>query len=132
MREFPLGPPKPANPFAWLWEPLEEDPTFLAWKMFGSVAIYLDGKMMLCFINKTEPWRGMLVCTRHEHHASLMSEFPGLQPHPVLAKWLYIPESDDRFERTAEKIVRQVLYRDPRIGVDPPPKKRKKKKRSTK
>jgi hypothetical protein len=88
--------------------------------MFGSTATYLGGKMWVYFFTKTEPWRGMLVCTEREHHASLMSDFPGLEPHKRLSKWLFLPASNDHFERTAEKIVRLVLYRDPRIGIVPP------------
>ena len=119
-----------ANPFAWLWEPLEEDPAFMARRMFGGTAIYLDGKLMLHFPKGTdEEWRGMLVATAREQHASLMADFPGLEPHSILGKWLYLPESDDRFERTAEKIVRLVLYRDPRIGVIPSAKKKRKMKK---
>ena len=44
-------------------------------------------------------------------------------PHPVLPKWLYLPESADGFERMAEKLVQLVRRRDPRIGVAPQPKK---------
>jgi hypothetical protein len=127
MREFPTGPPKIAHPMAWLWEPLEEDPTFMLRKMFGGTAIYLHGKLMIYFSRSTdEPWRGMLVCTERGHHASLMSDFPELEPHKHLGKWLFLPESNDQFERTAEKLVRLVLYRDPRIGIIPPAKKNRK------
>jgi hypothetical protein len=124
MRELPIRDAKIPHRFAWLWEPLEEDATFALRSMFGSKAVYLDGKMMFCFIAKTEPWRGMLVCTHREHHQVLISEFPELAPHPVLGKWLYLPESNDGFDRIAERMIRLALNHDSRIGVVPPQRKK--------
>ncbi len=111
--------------YEWLWEPLEADATFVLRSMFGAKAVYLGGKMMLCFSAGEEPWRGLLVCTSHEHHAALQAEFTVLQPHPILPKWLYLPESADAFERVATKLVALARRRDPRIGITPQPKKRK-------
>lgn len=127
MREFNSGRVKKIHPHAWLWEPLELHPGFVLRAMFGAKAVYLDGKLMLCFSAKQEPWRGLLVCTDRVHQASLQTEFPSLSPHPVLPKWLYLSESSDDFERTAERIVALVKRRDPRIGVEPQPKPRKSK-----
>ena len=109
------------HPHAWIWEPLEADPRFLLRAMFGCKAAYLDGKMMLCFAAKDEPWRGVLVCTAREQHASLMQTLPALTPHPVLSKWLYLPEARGDFETVAARIVELVRRRDPRIGVLPSP-----------
>lgn len=109
---------------AWLWEPMERDPRFLLRSMFGAKAAYLDGKLMLCFCAGDEPWRGLLICTSREHHAALRADFPVLAPHPVLPKWLYLPESDDAFERTAARLVALALHRDSRIGVSPGVRKR--------
>jgi hypothetical protein len=110
------------HPHAWLWEPLEASPTFLLRSMFGTKAVYLDGKLMFCFATKDEPWRGVLVATDRVHHASLMAEIPGLSPHPVLPKWLYLSEALDAFEQRAEQLVRLVRKRDARLGVVPPKK----------
>jgi hypothetical protein len=92
--------------------------------MFGAKAVYLHGLMMLCFTAGQEPWRGVLVCTDRTRHAALVAEFPSLAPHPVLPKWLYLPESSADFETSAEKIVRLARQRDPRLGIVPQPKKR--------
>jgi hypothetical protein len=126
MRELPTDQTKPVHRFAWLWEPLERDATFVLRSMFGSRAIYLDGKMVSCVSANEEPWRGILICTDRDHHPSLIESFPALTPHPHLSKWLYLPESNDAFETIAKKIVRLVRNRDPRIGVVPSPKKRRK------
>jgi hypothetical protein len=90
--------------------------------MFGTKVVYLDGKLVLCFASKAEPWRGVLVCMEREHHASLISQFPSLFPHPILPKWLYLPESQDGFERVAERLVALAGERDPRIGIVARPK----------
>ncbi len=109
--------------YAWLWEPLETDATFVLRSMFGAKAAYLEGKLMLCFSAGEEPWRGVLVCTAREHHAALRADFPCLAPHPVLPKWLYLPESADVFESVAAKLVCLARLRDPRLGVTPQPRK---------
>jgi hypothetical protein len=119
-----IGRPSRVHPYAWLWEPLESDPTFVLRPMFGTKAAYLGGRLMLCFCDRSEPWRGVLVCTERAHHASLRAEFPALDPHPILPKWLYLPESADRFEATATRLVALVRQRDPRLGIGPTPRKK--------
>ena len=111
--------------YEWLWEPLETDPGFELRAMFGAKTAYLDGKLMCAFIAKEEPWRGLLVCTERIQHVSLVADFPELIPHPVLPKWLYLPESADSFEKAAAKLVELARCRDPRIGVLPRPRKKK-------
>lgn len=109
---------------AWLWEPLEGEPGFVLRAMFGAKAVYLDGRIVLCFSTGAEPWRGLLLPTDRTHHAALRADFPDLAVHPVLGKWLYLPEASAAFERTAQALVALVRRRDPRLGVVPPPKKR--------
>lgn len=87
--------------------------------MFGAKAAYLDGKLMLCFIARNEPWRGVLVCTDRPRHPALRGEFPELVPHRVLPKWLYLPETSDAFERLAMRLVTLARQRDPRLGIAP-------------
>jgi hypothetical protein len=125
-RDSVIGQVKRIHPYAWLWEPLETEASFVLKSMFGSRAVYLEGKLVLCFSANEEPWRGVLICTDKTHHESLMTEFPSLTPHPVLPKWLYLPESLNDFESTAQRLVKSVRSRDSRIGVAPQPKKRKK------
>jgi len=124
MHESSVGRIKRVHPHAWLWEPLEVDATFVLRAMFGTKAVYLDGKLMFCFATKNEPWSGVLVATDRSHHASLIAEIPGLAPHPVLPKWLYLSEAADSFDREAEYLMRLAQRRDGRLGVVPPPKKR--------
>lgn len=92
--------------------------------MFRAKALYLHGLLMVCFCAEDEPWRGMLVCTDRARHSSLRAEFPSLQPHSVLGKWLYLPESAGDFEQTAARLLRLAQARDPRLGVVPGTKKK--------
>lgn len=124
MRQSRHASIKLVHRHAWLWEPLESDPSFVLGSMFGTKVAYLDGRLVLCFTARDEPWRGVLVCTERTHHEALMKEFPQLAPHPVLPKWLYLPESDGSFERVAQLLVTGARRRDPRIGIVPPTKKR--------
>ena len=114
---------KAEHPFAWLWEPLEGVPRFELRAMFGIKAAYLDGKIVLGFAARSEPWQGVLVATDRAHHAALIAELPELAPHPILPKWLYLPETAAGFETTARRLVALVRKRDPRIGVVPAAKK---------
>jgi hypothetical protein len=114
---------KPVHPYQWLWEPLETEPSFVLRSMFGAKAVYLDGKLMLCFCASEEPWHGLLVCTDRSRQISLQADFPELTPHAILPKWLYLPESADNFERTGVRLVALARRRDPRFGVAPNPRK---------
>jgi hypothetical protein len=110
---------KPVHLYAWLWEPLESEPSFVLRPMFGTKAAYLGGRLVLCFSARTEPWRGVLVATERQHHTTLIREFPELSPHPILPKWLYLPDSVSNFEAVAARLVKLVRQRDFRIGVAP-------------
>lgn len=113
------------HPYAWLWEPLEGDPTFVLRPMFGTRAAYVGGKLTLCFAARKDPWHGVLVATDHDRQASLREDFAALLPHPILPKWLYVPDSARDFERTAMRLVEAVRRRDLRIGIVPKARKRK-------
>jgi hypothetical protein len=117
-------PPAKINSLAWILEPLERDDSYIHKRMFGCDAGYIDGRLCLIAADRKSPWDGLLVCTSQEHHAALVDELPALQPHPVIGKWLYVPESDAAFEQTAEAIASLVLARDARIGVEPEPRNR--------
>lgn len=117
-------PTKPVHRHLWLIEPLEREPTLLVKAMFGGKAVYLHGRLVLYLAAKTEPWRGVLVPMERAQHAALQRDFPALAPHPVLPKWLYLPESAETFEADAARLVTLIRARDPRIGIVPPATKR--------
>jgi hypothetical protein len=114
------------HPLQWILEPMEAEPSFFQKHMFGCQAAYLYGRLVLVLADKEEPWNGLLVCTSREYHSALVTEYPGLQPHPVLPKWLYLTQSSTEFEETAQQLVLKTLKNDRRIGVEPGGGKRKK------
>src|SRR5690606_14324552 len=110
----------------------EFDPGYLRSRMFGCETAYMDGMLCLGVIDRgDEPWNGLLVCTTHEHQASLMLDIPALHPHKVLGKWLYVSQRDPAFEETAERLTELVLARDPRVGIEPRERKRRSKAKET-
>lgn len=116
--------PKP-HPYDWLIEPIADDPSFVRKPMFGAVGCYLNGKMVCVLSAREEPWRGLLVTVDREQHEAIVADFPQLAPHPILPKWLYLPEEHDDFETVGEAIIEAIRQGDPRFGVHPPPRKRK-------
>jgi hypothetical protein len=116
---------KAEHPLQWLAEPLLDEPTFVFKSWFGGRTLMLHDQHCLFLTTQGEPWQGVLVCTFHEHQPSLLAEFPALLKHPVLGKWLYLPESAETFERDAKRLVQLAKARDPRIGIPPSAKKKK-------
>jgi hypothetical protein len=117
---------KREHAFQWLLESAESEPSFFQKPMFGCQAKYLFGRLVLLLsADKEEPWNGLLICTSREFHSALIREFPDLQPHPVLGKWLYLSQAHDSFEETAQQLVQKILKNDLRIGVEPGGRKRK-------
>ncbi|MGS1108246.1 hypothetical protein ACVCNH_18475 [Achromobacter anxifer] len=128
-RSDPFAPPRKQqtarlNSLLWILEPLEQDAGYLRRKMFGCDAAYLDGLLYLVAADREDPWSGLLVCTSQERQQALLAEFPALRQHPVLGKWLYLPQTDDDFETIAAHMAQLALARDPRMGVAPRPRSR--------
>ncbi len=119
---------RPEHPLQWLAEPLLDEPTFVLKSWFSGRMITHHGRHCLFLAAGGEPWQGVLVCTFHEHQASLRADMPTLVKHPVLGKWLYLAEANESFERDAKRLVQMVKTRDRRIGIPPSAKKRKVKK----
>lgn len=123
-RPLPFAPPRkritaPRNSLRWIFEPLERDAGYVCKRMFGCDAAYLDDVLYLVAADRGAPWNGLLVCTSKERHAALAQEMPALHPHPVLGKWLYVPQDDAEFETVSARMAALALARDPRVGVAP-------------
>ena len=89
--------------------------------MFGGLAAYLFDRLMLVLVEPTRSgrwqWHGVLICTDHAHHATIVAEHPQLAPHAVLRKWLYLDSRHEEFESTMTSIVAAMARNDPRYGV---------------
>jgi hypothetical protein len=107
----------------WILEPFVDHGTFFTKSMFGGLAVYLFGRLMLLLVEPTKSgrwkWHGVLVGTDREHHASIQAEFPALAPHDFLQKWLFIDSAHDDFESTMEAVAKRMVRNDPRFGVAP-------------
>jgi hypothetical protein len=114
---------KALRPFEneWMLGLLENHPSFFTRRMFGGLAVYLFGRMMLVLVEPTRSgrwkWHGVLICTQHVRQAAIIAEFPQLAPHDVLKKWLYIDSRHEDFEPVMEGVARAVARGDPRFGI---------------
>ncbi len=120
---------KKLNPLLWVIEPLMEEPSYVQRPMFGCQACYLHGRLVLALASGEEPWNGLLIPTDHEFHASIIRDFTTARQHPVLKKWLYLPENSEDFEAAASDIVEAIQMNDQRFGVEPQGKGRRKPKK---
>jgi len=110
---------KKQYPLHWIVESLMEEPSYLEKPMFGCLAIYVHGRLSLLLSSGEEPWNGLLIPTDHQFHESIHQDFSNVIQHPVLKKWLYLPEASDDFESIASEIVEIIRINDQRFGVEP-------------
>ncbi len=123
----------PKNEHAWLIEPLREVDSFIPKRMFGCLACYLYGRLMLILADSAEPWNGLLIAMERHNHEALRQEYPQVISHPILGKWLYLSSAHEHFEKIAREVVALCNANDRRIGsVTAPKKKRRTLKGSTK
>lgn len=125
------------------FDPLTEDSPIVTRPMFGCLAIYYQGLNVALLANETgtktyretiypfDLWDGVLLPTSREHHRSLQTDFNDLVVHPVLGKWLYLPQQTEGFEDILETLVRLIRRNDPRFGIVPQAKAKKNQQRRT-
>ena len=93
--------------------------------MFGCLAIYVKGKIVLILRDKPKSTadNGVWLATTQEHHRSLRREFPNMRSIQVLGKrvtgWQALPVDAPDFESAAQRACDLVLAGDPRIGKIP-------------
>jgi hypothetical protein len=124
VKDFTTMPSTISNSLVWIFDAFERDATYVRKPMFGCDAAYVEGLLCLVAADREAPWSGLLVCTSQERHAALIDDMPALRPHPVLGKWLYVPQDDPAFETVAARLTALVLARDNRVGVEPKPRRR--------
>jgi hypothetical protein len=110
---------KKEQPLRWVIESLMDEPSYLEKSMFGCLACYVHGRLALLLSSGEEPWNGLLLPTDYQFHESIRRDYKDVVQHPVLKKWLYLPELTEDFESDAQEIVEAVRMNDPRFGVEP-------------
>ena len=68
----------------------------------------------------------LLIPTDHQFHDGSRKDFKTVKQHPVLKKWLYLPEASEDFETVASDIVEAIRINDQRFGVEPKERERRK------
>jgi hypothetical protein len=109
----------------WVFQVFENHPSFFTKKMFGGLAVYLFGRMMMVLVEPAGRWKwhGVLICTEHAQQPAIIDEFPELAPHEILKKWLYIDSRQEGFEPTMERVSKAIARDDQRFGIHPHPRK---------
>jgi hypothetical protein len=117
----------------WIFQAFEEHSSFFTKRMFGGLAAYLFGRLMMLLVEPTKTgrwkWHGVLLCTDREHVPAILREFRHLAPHSVLSKWLYIDSRHTHFEQTMEQVALAIARDDVRFGVQPRPRKERSRRR---
>jgi TfoX/Sxy family transcriptional regulator of competence genes len=120
----------------YLLEPLEANLSFSTKAMFGGLAVYYEGKMVLLLAEDKSSrtyrgqeypyliWNGLLIPTDRAYHSALLAEFSSLKQHPVLGKWLFLSLEDNHFENIAAGLIEKIKAQDERIGIFPKEKKK--------
>jgi hypothetical protein len=110
----------------WIFQVFENHPGFFTKRMFGGLAAYLFGRIMMILVEPTRTgrwkWHGVLICTEHAQQPAIIREFPELAPHRVLKKWLYIDSCHEAFEPTMQRVAEAIARDDRRFGVYSDPK----------
>ena len=115
----PSGKKTKPHSLLWVVESLQDEPSYLDRAWFGCRAVYLNGLMVLVLCSGEEPWNGLLIPTDHQFHEDIMQDFHYVVQHPVLKKWLYLPEASEDFETVAMDLVDSIRQGDQRFGVEP-------------
>jgi hypothetical protein len=93
--------------------------------MFGCLAIYIEGKIVLILRDKRDHTadNGVWLATTEEHHQSLRREFPNMRSIQVLGEkvtgWQVLPTDAEDFEEATLRACELVLAGEPRIGKVP-------------
>jgi hypothetical protein len=101
--------------------------------MFGCLAIYLAGKIVLILRDRKSGTadNGVWLATTEEHHESLGREFPNMRSIQLFGKeetgWQVLPVDAPDFEQAALRACELVIDRDRRIGKVPKSRKQSKK-----
>lgn len=112
------------------FEDLSTQDSFYLKKFFRGLTIYVFGKAVAYLSNrpgdksfrgkryKIDIWNGCLIPTNREYHAELLKLLKGTLVHPVIEKWLYLPQNSDHFEDSMNQLLEMIKRKNPLIGIE--------------
>ena len=115
----------------WAFENFEHLESFYTKRMFGGMAVYLHGKMVMLLTESPgdreyrgkkfdfDIWDGIMFPTEYEYQESLQEDYPELIQHPVLKKWLFLKVDCEDFEDLAYECADRIKRNDKRFGIFP-------------
>lgn len=113
------------------FEDLSQEDSFYLKRFFRGLSIFVFGKAVAYLSNrpsdksfrgkqyKFDIWNGCLIPTSREHHFELLKRVKGTLVHPVITKWLYLPQSSEHFEDSMIQLVEMIKRRSILIGIEP-------------
>ena len=117
--------------YTWAFEPFEEEDDFFTKKMFGCLAAYCHGKMVMLLAENPgdreyrgnkfdfDIWNGVLFPTEYEYQDKITKKYKNLIQHPVLKKWLYLPHDSNHFENDVNRIGKEIQKNNKHFGIYP-------------
>lgn len=113
------------------FEDFESQDSFFVKKFFGGLSIYVFGRMVAFLCDhpgdkewrgkkfKTEIWNGCLIPSNREHHKLILKKIKGTLVHPVITKWIYLPQSSPYFENSMFRIIELIKTKSELVGIEP-------------
>lgn len=88
--------------------------------MFGGFAYY-EGPFLklVLFEGSSEKWNGCMFPADKKHHEALLKQFPFLNKHSILPKWLFLSSRDENFEDYAKTVIREFSRPQNLLGTLP-------------
>jgi hypothetical protein len=112
------------------FEELSVHNSFYFKKFFRGLSIYYLGQAVAYISNRPgdrsfrgknyriEIWNGCLIPTNREYQAELLRAIKGTVVHPVIKKWLYLPQNSEHFEDSMVQLVSMIKNKNSLIGIE--------------
>ncbi len=120
------------------FEDLTDEDSFYCKKFFGGLSIYVYGRMVAFLCEhpgdrewrgekfKSDIWNGCLIPSMYEYQNDLMKDLKGASSHPVIEKWLYLPQTSKHFETSMFRLAEMIKRKSLLVGIEPDLKSKKK------
>ncbi|MBC7371033.1 MAG: hypothetical protein H7326_05670 [Bdellovibrionaceae bacterium] len=119
----------PLNNLLWIEELLPAE--IEAVPKHGGMAYYLENKLVLIVVERAgrlrdhkgvtypfELWNGCILPIEKKRQNAFYLKLPLLENHPVNKNWLYSPSDSENFEDDVKLFVREVIKRNPLLGLE--------------